>query len=96
MQFLVLTRRRTESFSENDFDRHLEAEREKARALYIESFLRQIRHRGDTAGACLLVEAESEVQVHHRLSELPLVAAGTLEVSSVTPLKPYAGFGPRG
>ncbi|HYP57321.1 MAG TPA: hypothetical protein VEQ35_03445 [Beijerinckia sp.] len=96
MQFITLSRRNTEKFTEADFVPHLEAEVERARALYAEGFVRQIWHRGDMGGACLLIEAESEEIVRATLATLPLVAAGMLEVVAIVPLKPYRGFGPRG
>ena len=71
-----------------------ENEFECARALYVRGFIRQIWHRADTPGACLLVEADSEQQVRETLSTLPFFRAGLLEVS-IVPLKPYVGFGPR-
>jgi muconolactone delta-isomerase len=95
MQFLVLTRRRTESFTDADFVPLVDKEAEQARTLYAEGFIRQIWHRGDLAGACMLVEAETAEQVRERLVTLPFVRAGMLEVLSVIPLKPYAGFCPR-
>ena len=95
MQFITLSRRVTERFSEAHFAPRLEAEAQRARALYQEGFIRQIWHRGDVGGACLLVEADSEEIVRETLGTLPLVAAGMLEVTAVVPLKPYAGFGPR-
>jgi hypothetical protein len=95
MQFISLTRRRTERFSEEEFAPRLEAEAERARALYVAGFIRQIWHRGDVKGACLLWEAASEQEVREKLATLPLIAAGMLEVVSVVPLNPYLGFGPR-
>ena len=94
MQFLIVSRRRTEEFSDADFAARVDAEREQARRLYAEGFARQIWLRGDAPGACLLVEADSEAVVRERLDTLPLFAAGMIEFS-VIPLKPYAGFGPR-
>jgi muconolactone delta-isomerase len=72
----------------------VESELEQARAVYAQGFIRQIWHRADVAGACLLVEADSEQQARERLNTLPLVQAGMLEVS-IIPLRPYAGFCPR-
>jgi muconolactone delta-isomerase len=96
MQFMALSRRITETFSDADFAPHLEDEAECARALYVAGFIRQIWHRADIGGACLLIDANSEESVRTTLATLPLVAAGMLEIISVVPLKPYAGFGPRG
>jgi len=93
MQFLTLSRRRTERFSEAEFAARVEEEVAQARVLYSEGFFRQLWHRADVPGACLLIEAESEAHVRERLNTLPLVRTGMLEVS-VIPLKPYAGFCP--
>ena len=94
MQFLTLSRRRTESFTDADFAARVEDEAQRARALYAEGFIRQIWHRRDIPGACLLVESDSEEHVRAKLGTLPLVQAGMLEVT-IIPLKPYAGFSPR-
>jgi len=93
MQFLTVSRRRTEKFTDLDFATHVNREIEQARALYAQGFIRQIWHRADVGGACIIVEADSEDQVRERLSTLPLVRAGMLEVM-IVPLKPYAGFCP--
>jgi len=93
MQFLTLSRRRTERFADAEFAALRAKEVEQARALYADGFLRHIWHRGDLAGACMLVEADSEQHVRERLDTLPLVNAGMLEVT-IIPLKPYAGFCP--
>ena len=93
MQFLTVSRRRTEQFTDAEFTSRVAAEVAQARVLYAEGFFRQIWHRRDVAGACILVEAASEDEVRQKLQTLPLVAAGMLEVT-VIPLKPYAGFCP--
>src|SRR5688572_29425952 len=93
MQFMTLSRRRTENFSDADFAALREQEVEQARVLYSEGFFRQLWHRGDVPGACLLIEADSEDHVRERLNTLPLYQAGMLEVL-IIPLKPYAGFCP--
>ena len=96
MQFMVLLRRITERFSEADFAPLLEAEAERARALYTEGIFRQLWSRGDMPGACVLLEAPDEAQARAILASLPLLAAGMLEMTALVPLKPYRGFGPRG
>ena len=93
MQFLTISRRRTERFAEADFAALRESEAEQARALYSQGFIRQIWHRADIGGACIVVEADSEQEVRDRLHTLPLVKRDMLEVT-IIPLKPYAGFGP--
>jgi muconolactone delta-isomerase len=91
MQFLTVSRRRTERFADTDFAALAEEEKAQARALYAEGFIRQIWQRGDVAGACIVVEADSEAYVRERLNTLPLYQAGMIEFS-IIPLKPYAGF----
>ncbi len=91
MQFLTVTRRRTESFTEAEFSALIPSEIDQARVLYADGFFRQLWHRGDLPGACLLLEAESEEQVRERLNTLPLFRSGMVEFS-IIPLKPYAGF----
>jgi muconolactone delta-isomerase len=93
VQFLTVSRRRTDRFADADFAAHAEAERAQARALYAEGFIWQLGQRGGVAGACILVEADSEAHVRERLNTLPLYQAGMIEFS-VIPLKPYAGFCP--
>ena len=94
MQFLSISRRRSEQFAEADFAARIEAEVEQAKTLYAEGTIRQIWHRTDIPGACILLEADSEGAAREILNTLPLVKAGMLEVTLV-PLKPYAGFAPR-
>lgn len=91
MQFLSISRRRTEAFSDDQFASRARAEVAQARVLYGEGFIRQIWHRCDIPGACLLLEADDETHARERLNTLPLVNAGMLEVT-IIPLEPYAGF----
>jgi muconolactone delta-isomerase len=94
MQFLSISRRRTERFTDADFAARVEEEVERARALYAEGVIRQIWHRGDIGGVCILLEADSEADARAKLNTLPLAQAGMLEVT-IIPLRPFAGFGPR-
>jgi muconolactone delta-isomerase len=89
-----MSQRRTESFTDAEFAAHAEAEIQQARVLYAEGFIRQIWHRNDVPGACILVEADSEEQVREKLNTLPLMQKGMLAVS-IIPLRPYGGFCPR-
>jgi muconolactone delta-isomerase len=93
MQFLILSRRRTERFTDDQFAALLEQEVAQARVLYAEGFFRQLWHRGDVPGGCLLVEADSKERVRERLNTLPLYRADMIEFS-IVPLRPYAGFCP--
>ena len=93
MQFLTLSRRR--EATEVHGDEQVRAEVQRARVLYSEGRIRQLWHRADGPGACVLWEAESESQLREMLETLPFVQAGIVEVS-VVQLRPYAGFGPEG
>jgi muconolactone delta-isomerase len=95
MQFLSVSRRRTESFSDGDFAAKREQESERVRQLYVEGTLRQIWLRGDGPGTCILWEAASEKDVRAKLESLPFAIAGMLEIQMVMPIGPYPGFGPR-
>lgn len=94
MEFLTISRRRTEAFSQEEFEKYLDAEAEEARRLYSEGIVRRIWSRLDVPGAIMLVEAESEQTASAALQRLPLVAKGMLE-AQIVPLKGYRGFGPR-
>ena len=95
MQFIAITRRRTEQFADAEFDARIPAEQEHARHLYSQGVLRQIWHRADVKGAVLMLEAVSEAEARAAVEHLPLYQAGMLELVHFVPLKPYAGFGPR-
>ena len=95
MQFVVLTRRRLESFPETAFAELLADEAQGVRRLFVEGFIRQIWHRDETPGACILIEADSAEAVHTTLGTLPFLGAGMLEITTISALKPYGGFGPR-
>jgi hypothetical protein len=57
MQFLAISRMRTDLFSDADFAPLLEDEAQRARTLYADGVVRQIWHRGHERGACSLPEA---------------------------------------
>jgi muconolactone delta-isomerase len=88
MQFLTISQLRAGASGEACASLR-EEESCRARTLYREGHIRQIWHRGDMTGACLLWEADSENQVREMLNTLPFVKASLLEVT-VIPLKPYA------
>ena len=95
MQFLAVTRRKTEQFDDNAFAGFTEVESERVRTLYAAGFIRQIWRRDDIKGACILTEAATEADVRETLGTLPLAEAGMLEFVNIIPLAPYPGFGPR-
>lgn len=95
MQFLTLSRRRTDAFPPEAFTPELVArEGQRVKELYAAGILRQIWKRGDTPGASIIWEAASEAEVRAALDSLPIFQAGMLEVVALVPLEPYAGFGP--
>ena len=95
MQFLTLSRRRTDAFPPEAFTPDLNArESQRVKELYAAGILRQVWRRGDVPGAAILWEAFSETEVRDALASLPIFKAGMLEVSALVPLEPYPGFGP--
>ena len=95
MQFLSLSRRRTDAFPPESFTSELMGkESARVRELYAAGILRQIWKRGDVPGASILWEAASEAEVRNAIASLPIFQAGMLEIVAVVPLEPYPGFGP--
>lgn len=92
-QFLVLSRRRTESYVDADFDALIPAETQRVRELYAAGVVRQIWLRGDVPGAAFLVEADTEQEARGAVDALPMATSGLSEFT-VLPLSPYRGFGP--
>lgn len=94
MQFLAITRRRTESFSAEEFDAVLEPEAERVRELYAAGSFHQVYSRGDIPGGVMLIEARDAAEADKLMASLPLAQKGMSEVEIVA-LRPYRGFGPR-
>jgi muconolactone delta-isomerase len=93
MQFLSISRRRTDQFPPEAFTAELIAgEGQRVKALYASGILRQIWKRADTPGASILWEAPGEAEVRAAIATLPIFAAGMLEIEILVPLEPYAGF----
>jgi muconolactone delta-isomerase len=95
MQYLTLSRRRTDAFPAEAFTPELIGqEAQRVKEMYVAGLLRQIWKRGDTPGAAIIWEAGSEADVREAVASLPIYKAGMLELSAILPLEPYAGFGP--
>ena len=93
MQFLTLSRRRTDAFPPEAFTAELVArEGRRVKELYAAGLLRQIWRRGDTPGAVILWEAGSEAQIREAIDSLPIAQAGMLELVALVPLEPYPVF----
>jgi muconolactone delta-isomerase len=88
MQFLTISRRKASTRTPAGLAGE---ESQIAQALYSKGSIRQIWHRGDIPGACILWEAESEEEVRELIRQLPFARAELIEVS-IVPLRPYAGF----
>lgn len=91
MQFLAITRRRTERFSEAQIAELLPAELEVARAFYTDGTFRDIRTRGDVPGAILTIEARDREHAAQIVGTLPLAKAEMMDVE-IIPVLPYRGF----
>lgn len=94
MQFMVITERYSDRFEEEAFAAIIPEETEAVRELYIEGIVRAIWLRGDTRGACFLLEAESLDAAEAIVATFPL-AQKEMSEFRVIPLQPYGGFGPR-
>lgn len=96
MQFLSVSRRRTDAFPPEAFTPELTGgETARVKELYAAGTARQVWARADAGGAAILWEAADEAEARAALESLPLYRAGMLEVVVFVPLKPYAGFGPQ-
>lgn len=94
MQFLSISRRLTEHFSDEQFGRHIDAERERVRELYRDGIVRAIWSRKDLPGAVMLLECADEGAAREAVGSLPLAQRDMLEVT-ILPLAPYPAFFPR-
>jgi len=95
MQFLTLSRRRTDAFPAEAFTPELIAqEAQRVKEMYMAGLLRNVWKRGDMPGAAIVWEAAGEAEVRDAVASLPIYKAGMLELSAILPLEPYAGFGP--
>jgi muconolactone delta-isomerase len=94
MQFLSLSRRRTDAFPPEAFTVELMArETRRVKDLYAAGILRHIWKRGDIPGAAILWEAASQTEARAAVESLPIFQAGMLEIVALVPLEPYPGFG---
>ena len=96
MQFLSVSRRRTEAFPPEAWTPELvAAEGQRVRELYAAGVVRTIWRRKDMPGAAMILEAASEDEARAALESLPLAQKGMLEIVVFTELEPYPAFGPR-
>jgi len=95
MQFISISRRLTERFAGEQFDAHIDAERDRVRELYREGVVRSIWSRKDAAGAVMLLECADGAAAQAAVESLPLARRGMLEVQ-ILPLGAYPAFFPNG
>jgi len=91
MQFIVITRRRTDRFTDAEFAEFLGPEIDRARALYAEGAFRAIYSRGDLPGAVIVLEAPGPDEAAALMGSLPFAQREMMEYE-IVPLKPYHGF----
>ena len=96
MQFLSVSRRRTDAFPPEAWTPDLvAAEGQRVRELYAAGVVRTIWRRKDMPGAAMILEAANEDEARAALESLPLAQRGMLEIVVFTELEPYPAFGPR-
>lgn len=95
MQILAIVRRRTETYSDEQFAPVLEPEAQAVRTLYAQGIVRGVWSREDALGAVLLLEADSLDRAREIVAGFPLVEKDMAEVQMLIPMKGYRGFGPR-
>ncbi|HTF70906.1 MAG TPA: muconolactone Delta-isomerase family protein [Edaphobacter sp.] len=96
MQFLIVSRRRTDVFPPEAWTPELvEAEGQRVRELYAAGIIRNVWRRKDTPGAAIIMEAGSEEEARAAAGSLPLAQRDMLEIVALTQLEPYPGFGSR-
>lgn len=94
MRFLAIARRKTEAFTEQQFEELLGPEAERVKELYSEGVFRSVASRGDVKGAVVELECRDAGQARRAIGSLPLAASGMLDVELI-PLLPYRGFCPK-
>lgn len=88
---IVVVGTRSDKFTAEEFAPHLDAEAKRALQFVAEDFFREIYSRSDGKGAIIVLEASSEEEARARMSELPLVQTGMLELEFY-PVQPYRAF----
>jgi len=91
MQFLALTRRRTDTFTEAAFAELADAESAQARKLYAQGIIRTIYSRGDLPGAVIFIEAADAEEAAAIAGSLPFAQRNMLDLQ-IVPLLAYRGF----
>lgn len=90
MKFLALEREQP-GLTAADFAPHLEAEAQRAWALYEAGIVRELYFNPDDHTAVLILECADAAAARAALDSLPLAQAGLVSFELV-PLAPYTGF----
>ena len=90
---MAILRRRTESFSQEQFAALLDDEAKGVRRLYGSGVVHAVWSRGDVLGAIMLLEAPDVSSAERAIAGLPLVSRNMVDVQIVE-LRPYRGFLP--
>lgn len=93
MQFISISRRITERYSDEQFAALIDAERERVRELYRDGVVRAIWSRKDVPGAVMLLECRDEAAAHAAVNSLPLAQRAMLDLQIVA-LTSYPAFFP--
>jgi hypothetical protein len=95
MRFLAIARRKTETFTEQQFQALLDREAERVKELYSEGVFRSVASCGDLKGAGVELEYPDAAEARRVIKSLPLASNGMLDMDLI-PLLPYRGFCPKG
>jgi hypothetical protein len=95
MRFLAIARRKTETFTGQQFQALLDREAERVKELYSEGVFRSVASRGDVKGAVVELECPDAAEARRVIESLPLASNGMLDMELI-PLLPYRGFCPKG
>ena len=90
MKFFVIAKRKA-TIDESKFKEFANEEAKKAIALFKEEFIRELYSIKGGKGACMIVEATNENEIHNKLRDLPFVKNNYLDID-ILEVKPYRGF----
>ena len=90
MKFFVIGKRK-EEIKPEQFAEYADLEAKMAIQLFRDEFIRELYSIKGGKGACMIVEAESEIEIKEKLASLPFVKNNYLNIDIIE-VKPYRGF----
>ena len=90
MKFFVIGKRK-DNIEVEKFSKYADEEARMAIQLFKDEFIRELYSIKGGKGACMIVEADTEEQITHKLSKLPFVKNNYLDIQ-IFEVKPYRGF----